>query len=796
MSIEKKKLINISKSLMLENATYNNLTTDIGQIKYVTQDHIKKGGRSILRKMFCDNCVFIKIFDAKHTRPKGDSKNPFKNGHSMTKVELLELIQAEMKLILNRDKEEFEFEDKIVCSLPFKFQQSFLSNTRNKDSMKIRAYIEANNISDPVYTNVKVGFDSHDLDDVLECISTNADEFNKRGIFLHDFDVTEDFTGIFDREQLIRYLVQNEGYRMQTGALPKDYENHIIMEKTSTSGINCLSIIHGNLRIKLYNKFIAQVTSVGTNASFGSLIYSYISPDEKRNKYLHKLFTNEDFLRDGCTRLEITFYCMNIQLSFSDTKIEKYDLNAIPYYDVFDEDTLYDVWDRYVGMIWEPDFPLYCVPVSDMWTRIISSLKNNMCIYYPNEKECHICLYANKLTSKVIGWNIRLARYSSAKTEDVMEFVKSNYSLNSLPFYFITIENRNNPNFYKLEIFLKEGPTYFTKPNNLFSVYEKDLSTRGLVPTDNCIPALYKSGVKPHHKEIRNKVLLIPNYENKKLFYNLVNNKTREEDYLIQRKMDELSMDIYFDRYNEIMKEKKNEVRLMERFTSSLKKSFDDNRTTEVELNKEKNLVAFAISNLRKFDRVSFITDEQDLEEDLKFEATGDLKKKLLSLSKVPDISVLKRREYNIFYYIDKDYKLLPLLSFIVTHKIIDPRYRSPYFLYKIQEKVLTNKLEENPLIWDPDLKKGANTVSIDSLEGNKEYTIVKINSLPIRGKTKYIMILEGISNSYISNSFFEDAMVLDMDDEGLVKFKFQTFEMKRFERTKNKKEMALMLTY
>lgn len=137
------------------------------------------------------------------------------------------------------------------------------------------------------------------------------------------------------------------------------------------------------------------------------------------------------------------------------------------------------------------------------------------------------------------------------------------------------------------------------------------------------------------------------------------------------------------------------------------------------------------------------------------------------------------------------------LLTFTAINKVYNPKYKNPYYIYDIGNVYSSLKERVNVIeyIFDNNIKKNANSESLDLLNPNTEYTVLKINSYEFRNNTKYVMLLDGRSSYYISNSYFEDEMK-DKDIAKLLRFKFKTVDLKRFHKEKNKKEMALKFLF
>ena len=82
----------------------------------------------------------------------------------------------------------------------------------------------------------KVTCADKEYSDVLKFLRT--DEYKIRNIFLKDIDVTMDYAGSFDKDEVIQHLTTKKGFRVQGSA--KD-ANRTILNNIDQVGNNCLT---------------------------------------------------------------------------------------------------------------------------------------------------------------------------------------------------------------------------------------------------------------------------------------------------------------------------------------------------------------------------------------------------------------------------------------------------------------------------------------------------------------------------------------------------------------------------
>lgn len=785
-------LENVAKSILIENSTYDNLNTDIGRLIYVKDEYKTKGGQTILDKRFCDNFIMINIFDASQTVNTKNPKGGFKNGQSMIKKEYCAKLNADFKSVFNG---ELGYNlGKLSCKAPRVFEDFFLYNLRNEEASDIIDYIDSASIKDPVYTFLKVDASSYNFWRVISDLEDKKEELAKLGFFLHDYDLTEDLTGVFNKGEVIEYLTSKGNFHLESKN-PAHFSEHVILNKDSTSGLNCLVMIHGNLKIKMYNKFVAQVTSVGTDKSIGNQIFNYIDPNTKdKNSYLRTLFTNEKFVESGCTRLEITYYVLNTQLTFGSEKIKNYSLRDKPYYNVFDYDDLISSFEKYKSLMREDGFPLYETPVSSMWETLTSSLRNNCCLYFPKEKKAFVSLWVNKLTGKVIGYDINLDL--SVETDILLRQIKSNYSLNGLPFFFITIEDSEHPENYKLETYMKYGPTYITKYKYLFSSSKVDLINRGIVPTNTMTPKLFTEEQNARYTKNLSKVILIET-KDKQMFFGNVNNKTKERNYHIEQELSSIQTTDERKEYEMMIQKKYENGAKTSEQVSFLRRAYDILFTADIEVKFSYHIKSFSVSTRLKYPKFFLLLSGADNKIiDKKFEAKAELKTKLLSLDK-SKLSKISKSDHDIYYILDEHAEFNTILQFVKKGVMNNPHYKAPFDIFDftlVEEDNIENNtglklqdvLDKNLITTYKHL-----TPLDDGLKDNSEYKVVKYNTFYFRDILKFSIVLENDDRIYRSNTYFEQEMYKHKDLIDIA-FSFRTVEPKVFKTGKHKKEMVL----
>jgi len=90
----------------------------------------------------------------------------------------------------------------------------------------------------------------------------HSDYYKLRSIFLKDIDITMDYSGSFDKEEIIRHITEHKGFRLQCCI---DDANRTILDNSDQVGNNCLTYmetVDGMTTLcKIYNKMVQMLES-------------------------------------------------------------------------------------------------------------------------------------------------------------------------------------------------------------------------------------------------------------------------------------------------------------------------------------------------------------------------------------------------------------------------------------------------------------------------------------------------------------------------------------------------------
>jgi len=201
-------------------------------------------------------------------------------------------------------------------------------------------------------------------------------DFTVIGMRVKDIDVTVDYAGSFDKEEVIEHLVAKKGFRVQGS---KENASRTIVDNDAFVGRNCLSYmeeIEGvNTRQKIYNKMVQMLESKSVRKSVGCHWKDWVSQQGTRLADAR----DKTSLR-GLTRVEVTLYV---------------DAN-IPT-DDFIERTLHNI----VGYI--PAALVYSTPFADVWRTYCNSFRHSL-VCVDRSVDVGLIVYSyNEITGNISG---------------------------------------------------------------------------------------------------------------------------------------------------------------------------------------------------------------------------------------------------------------------------------------------------------------------------------------------------------------------------------------------------------
>ena len=129
----------------------------------------------------------------------------------------------------------------------------------------------------------------------------HSDNYNQHGVYFKDLDVACDFEGSFNKNDLVTYLVQEKGYRIQHST--SDYIKPTILLNEADVGRNCLTYMSNDgVRCHLYNKMVMMLEKKGLFYPVGQQWLQWVQQTDTR---LAK--ARDATSQRGLTHVKVTF---------------------------------------------------------------------------------------------------------------------------------------------------------------------------------------------------------------------------------------------------------------------------------------------------------------------------------------------------------------------------------------------------------------------------------------------------------------------------------------------------------
>ena len=270
---------------MLENVVKHNALNKTGLINY-NKGGVKDGvgiqpcsdkfvDNFILRVLVADYLIHKKSYAEVGSINRAIRAMLERNGLEKCKVKAISLSNAN------------DIPAEILTKMPFRIEDKECDSTKY------------------YFQDYKIACANVDYETVLQFLWTK--EYSERGLFLTDIDVTMDYAGSFDREEVIDYMVTNHDFWCQ-GAVEKATKT--ILENSHKVGQNCLTYmetINGmSTRSKIYNKMVQMLECKGVRDAIGCHWKDWVSQEDTR-----LACARDEANQRGLTRAEVTFYCKN-----------------------------------------------------------------------------------------------------------------------------------------------------------------------------------------------------------------------------------------------------------------------------------------------------------------------------------------------------------------------------------------------------------------------------------------------------------------------------------------------------
>ena len=235
------------------------------------------------------------------------------------------------------------------------------------------------------------------------------------GYYIYCVDYTRDFSGTMDKEELIKYLTEEEDFR-EEGDISNMDKNNIILNNNSSVGRNVVTYLRrerGNLqRVKFYNKIVSNLEAGEVRSNFGGHIFDYVYSSNERLRWL---FWNPDTKQRGITRIEVSLYGRQYRLSenVGDSLIR-----------------------RELNLMVKKEKLFYIQPAVNQWQALAENIKQCFILVDRPNHIIYVAWYGNSLTGRIAGVKVDYAKKKDKENiENLKMWAISDFGFKMVPIY-------------------------------------------------------------------------------------------------------------------------------------------------------------------------------------------------------------------------------------------------------------------------------------------------------------------------------------------------------------------------
>ena len=235
------------------------------------------------------------------------------------------------------------------------------------------------------------------------------------GYFIYCVDYTRDYSGTMEKEELIKYLMEEEGFKIEGSGSNMD-KNKTILNNSSYVGRNVLTYLRrekGNLkRIKFYNKIVSNLEAGEVRNSFGGHLFDYVYSSNER---LKNLFWHPDIKKRGATRIEVSLHGRQHRIN---------------------EDDGENLINREFNLMCSKEKLFYIQPSANQWKALAEKIKQCFILVDRPNHLIYLAWYGNSLTGRIAGVKVDYSKKKDREdVENLTMWVVSDFGFKMVPIY-------------------------------------------------------------------------------------------------------------------------------------------------------------------------------------------------------------------------------------------------------------------------------------------------------------------------------------------------------------------------
>ena len=414
----RRSLKTIAEHILKENINEENLINDIANVNY-TKNH---QGKTHLQEiegfgLFVDDLYiygYLRKEDIVFTPKGGVSCTEGGNGSASCVVEMLRSI---VKQTIGKNSNLPHVNIMHTVEIKDIGNSSILKTIAEiEKSIAVRQKWEERTLNHPFAVFVvKVDVSNIPIQELQKYIKELEQALFTIGYYIYCVDYTRDFSGTMDKEELAKYLIEEEDFREEGDTSDMD-KNNIVLKNNSSVGRNVLTYLRRNgesmQRVKFYNKIVSNLEAGEVRNNFGGHIFDYVYSSNER---LRRLFWHPDTKKRGITRIEVSLYGRQYRLS---ENIGEFLIS------------------RELNLMSKKYMRFYIQPAANQWKALAENINQCFILVDRPNHTVYIAWYGNSLTGRIAGVKVDYAKKKDKEQiENLVLWTISDFGFKKVPIY-------------------------------------------------------------------------------------------------------------------------------------------------------------------------------------------------------------------------------------------------------------------------------------------------------------------------------------------------------------------------
>ena len=428
----KRSLKTIAEHILKENINEDNLISDISNVDYTKNNQ----GKTHLQEiegfgLFVDDLYiygYLRKEDIVFTSKGGVSCTEGGNGSACFVVEMLRNIVKQTigknsnlpHINIMHTVELRDIADSSILKTIEEIEKNHLVRQKWEERTLNKAFA--------VFV-VKVDVSNIPIQELQKYIKELEQALFTIGYYIYCVDYTRDFSGTMDKEELAKYLIEEEDFKEEGDTSNMD-KNNIVLKNNLSVGRNVLTYLRrdgGSMqRVKFYNKIVSNLEAGEVRNNFGGHIFDYVYSSNER---LRRLFWHPDTKKRGITRIEVSLYGRQYRLS---------------------ENIGEFLIARELNLMSKKYMRFYIQPAANQWRALAENIKQCFILVDRPNHLVYIAWYGNSLTGRIAGVKVDYAKKKDKEQiENLVLWAISDFGFKKVPIYradILEYTSEKNPN--------------------------------------------------------------------------------------------------------------------------------------------------------------------------------------------------------------------------------------------------------------------------------------------------------------------------------------------------------------